>query len=85
MFGGRYFTQKMKGDAPFPGMDQPFEGYGESIRMVDWPDTYRIPDGVDEDALADHYADQVQAADVTIEVNADAGPVQARGDLLDMC
>ena len=29
-------------------------------------------------------ADQVDAADVAVEVDADAGPVEARGDLLDM-
>ena len=41
---------------------EPFEGHGEAVRMVDWPDSYRALDGLSGDALADAYADQVRAA-----------------------
>ena len=41
---------------------EPVGGYGEHIRMVPWPDSYRVPDGLDGESLADTYADAVQAA-----------------------
>ncbi len=41
---------------------EPFEGYGEAVRMVSWPDSYRAPNGLSEDALADAYANEVQHA-----------------------
>ncbi len=41
---------------------EPFEGYGEEIRMVPWPDSYRALNGLSGEALADAYADQVQRA-----------------------
>jgi 4-aminobutyrate aminotransferase-like enzyme len=49
---------------------EPFEGYGDDIRMVSWPDSYRAPEGVAQDALADYYANQVKAA---IESFSEAG------------
>jgi 4-aminobutyrate aminotransferase-like enzyme len=49
---------------------EPFEGYGDDIRMVSWPDSYRAPEGVALDALADYYANQVKAA---IESFSEAG------------
>lgn len=41
---------------------KPFEGYGEAVRMVSWPDSYRAPGGLCGDALADAYVDEVQHA-----------------------
>lgn len=41
---------------------EPFEGYGENIRMVSWPDAYRALDGLSGEALGDAYADQVKEA-----------------------
>lgn len=41
---------------------QPFEGYGEAVRMVDWPDSYRALDGLSGEALGDAYAGQVRSA-----------------------
>ncbi|MGI9206083.1 MAG: aspartate aminotransferase family protein, partial [Woeseiaceae bacterium] len=49
---------------------EPVGGYGENIRMVPWPDSYRALNDLDGDALADAYADEVQLA---IESFADAG------------
>ena len=41
---------------------EPIGGYGEHIRMVPWPDSYRAPAGLSGDALADAYADEVRRA-----------------------
>ena len=41
---------------------EPFEGYGEHIRRVSWPDSYRAPDGLSGEALADAYAAEVRQA-----------------------
>lgn len=41
---------------------EPVGGYGENIRMVPWPDTYRGIDNLSGDALADAYADEIRAA-----------------------
>ncbi|MGI9204579.1 MAG: aspartate aminotransferase family protein [Woeseiaceae bacterium] len=49
---------------------EPVGGYGENIRMVPWPDSYRTLNDLDGDALADAYADEVQRA---IESFAAAG------------
>lgn len=48
----------------------PFEGYGEHIRHISWPDTYRVKEGLSGDALADAYADEVRDA---IQSFADSG------------
>ncbi|NNC76617.1 MAG: aminotransferase class III-fold pyridoxal phosphate-dependent enzyme [Woeseiaceae bacterium] len=49
---------------------EPIGGYGENIRMVPWPDSYRALNDLDGDALADAYADEVRRA---IESFAAAG------------
>lgn len=41
---------------------EPVGGYGEHIRMVPWPDSYRAPEGLSGAALADAYADEVRKA-----------------------
>ena len=41
---------------------KPFEGYGDGVRMVAWPDSYRALEGLTGEALADAYADQVREA-----------------------
>jgi len=41
---------------------EPVGGYGENIRMVPWPDSYRALGGLDGDELADAYADEVKIA-----------------------
>lgn len=41
---------------------EPFEGYGEHIRMVNWPDSYRAKYELEGNALADAYADEVRHA-----------------------
>jgi 4-aminobutyrate aminotransferase-like enzyme len=41
---------------------EPIGGYGEHIRMVPWPDSYRTPAGLSSDALADAYAGEVRSA-----------------------
>lgn len=42
---------------------EPPEGYGAAVRHVPWPDRYRTPEGIDDDAaLAAHYAHAVQNA-----------------------
>ena len=41
---------------------EPVGGYGEHIRRVPWPDSYRAPNGLTGNALADAYADEVRAA-----------------------
>ena len=48
---------------------EPVGGYGENIRMVSWPDAYRAVDGLEGEALADVYADEVQAAINSLEAN----------------
>ena len=49
---------------------EPVGDYGDHIRMVPWPDSYRAPDGVEGESLAGMYADAVRDA---IESFADAG------------
>ena len=49
---------------------EPIGGYGDHIRRVPWPDSYRAPDGLEGEALADAYADKVKEA---IASFADAG------------
>jgi len=49
---------------------EPFEGFGDNIRMVPWPDSYRALEGLAGEALADAYADTVNAA---IQSLAEAG------------
>jgi len=51
---------------------QPVGGYGKHIRMVPWPDSYRAPNGLDGEALAGHYADEVAAAIESLQ-RSDAG------------
>jgi len=46
----------------FCSIFKPFEGYGEAVRMVSWPDSYRALDDLSGDALADAYASQVSQA-----------------------
>jgi 4-aminobutyrate aminotransferase-like enzyme len=41
---------------------EPFEGYGDHIRMVNWPDSYRAKYELEGSALADAYADEVRHA-----------------------
>jgi len=41
---------------------EPVEGYAETIRRVSWPDSYRSPNGLSGEALADAYADEVRQA-----------------------
>lgn len=41
---------------------EPFEGYGNTVRMVSWPDSYRPPYKLDGEALADAYAEEVRTA-----------------------
>ena len=41
---------------------EPFEGYGDAIRMVSWPDSYRSKYELEGAALADAYADEVRRA-----------------------
>jgi 4-aminobutyrate aminotransferase-like enzyme len=48
---------------------EPVGGYGENIRMVSWPDSYRAVDGLEGEALADVYADEVQSAINSLEAN----------------
>lgn len=40
---------------------EPIGGYGDNVRMVPWPDSYRAIDDLDGEALADAYADAVKA------------------------
>ena len=49
---------------------KPFEGYGEAVRMVPWPDSYRALDGLSGEALSDAYVDAVREA---ISSFADSG------------
>jgi len=51
---------------------EPVGGYGDHIRMVSWPDSYRAPDGLEGEALAEHYAADVAAAIESLK-NSDAG------------
>ena len=48
---------------------KPFEGYGEAVRRVSWPDSYRALDDLSGEALADAYADQVRQAIESFEEN----------------
>lgn len=48
---------------------KPFEGYGEAVRMVPWPDSYRALHGLGGDALADAYVAEVQRAIDSFAVN----------------
>lgn len=41
---------------------EPFEGYGDHIRMVNWPDSYRAKYELEGSALTDAYADEVRHA-----------------------
>ena len=41
---------------------EPIGGYGDTVRMVSWPDSYRVEKELDGEALADAYADEVKAA-----------------------
>ena len=41
---------------------EPFEGYGDDIRMVSWPDSYRAKYEVDGAALGEAYAEEVRLA-----------------------
>ncbi len=41
---------------------EPFEGYGDDVRMVSWPDSYRALNDLEGEALADAYANQVKDA-----------------------
>lgn len=41
---------------------EPFEGYSDTVRMVSWPDSYRAPEGLAVEALADAYAGEVRQA-----------------------
>lgn len=41
---------------------EPFEGYGDDIRMVNWPDSYRAKYDLVGSALADAYAEEVRQA-----------------------
>jgi 4-aminobutyrate aminotransferase-like enzyme len=49
---------------------EPVGGYGNNIRMVSWPDSYRTRYELHGEALADAYADEIQAA---IHSLADSG------------
>ena len=48
---------------------KPFEGYGDAVRRVSWPDSYRALDDLSGEALADAYADQVRQAIESFEEN----------------
>ena len=48
---------------------EPFEGYGENVRMVAWPDSYRALDGLTGEALGDAYAQKVKEAIQSFEDN----------------
>jgi len=48
---------------------EPFEGYGENVRMVAWPDSYRALDGLSGEALGEAYAQQVKEAIQSFEDN----------------
>jgi 4-aminobutyrate aminotransferase-like enzyme len=41
---------------------EPVGGYGDHIRMVPWPDSYRPPGGLEGEQLATAYADEVKSA-----------------------
>jgi 4-aminobutyrate aminotransferase-like enzyme len=51
---------------------EPIGGYGDHIRMVSWPDAYRAPDGLEGEALAEHYAAEVATAVESLQ-NSEAG------------
>lgn len=46
----------------FSDIYEPVGGYSPSVRKVAWPDSYRAPQGVAPENLADYYADQVKSA-----------------------
>jgi 4-aminobutyrate aminotransferase-like enzyme len=48
---------------------EPIGGYGDNIRMVPWPDSYRALNDLSGDALADAYADEVLAAIDSFKAN----------------
>lgn len=48
---------------------QPVGGYGPNVRMVPWPDSYRVPVDSREEDLADVYADEIKAAIASFEDN----------------
>jgi len=48
---------------------KPFEGYGDSVQMVPWPDSYRALHGLSGEALGDAYADEVRRAIRAFEDN----------------
>lgn len=48
---------------------EPVGGYGENIRMVPWPDSYRALNGLEGEALADAYADEVSVAINALQEN----------------
>ncbi len=48
---------------------EPVGGYGDNIRMVSWPDSYRAADGLEGEALADVYADEIETAINSLEAN----------------
>jgi 4-aminobutyrate aminotransferase-like enzyme len=48
--------------AQLSSLYEPFEGYGENVRRVAWPDTYRTLDGLSGAALIDAYVDEVRIA-----------------------
>lgn len=48
--------------AQFSSIYEPIGGYGENIRMVPWPDSYRAFNDLSGDELADAYANEVKKA-----------------------
>lgn len=46
---------------------EPFEGYSDTVRMVPWPDSYRAPEGLEGEVLADYYAEKVRQAIASFE------------------
>ena len=41
---------------------EPIGGYGKHVRMVSWPDSYRAKGGLNGEALADAYVDEIRQA-----------------------
>jgi 4-aminobutyrate aminotransferase-like enzyme len=48
---------------------EPIGGYGDNIRTVSWPDSYRALNGLEGEALADAYADEVRVAINALQEN----------------
>ena len=46
----------------FSDIYEPVGGYSPMVRKVAWPDSYRAPQGVAAENLAEYYADQVKGA-----------------------